>query len=62
MCHTGRPYAVKFAYCMHSACTQSDCVGVSIIIYFYVFNLTVCFLETMHGRDHVADHTGVYRP
>ncbi len=27
---------------MPSACIRSECVGVSIIIYFYVFNLTTC--------------------
>ncbi len=31
---------------MWFACMQSACVGVSIIIYFYVFNLTTCCFKT----------------
>ncbi len=42
--------------------TRSDCVGMSIINYFYVFNLPACGLETMCGRDCVADHTSVCKP
>ncbi len=39
-----------------SACARSNCVGASIIIYFYVFNLTACGLETVCSPDHMADH------
>ncbi len=44
MRHTDRPYIVRFT-CVHSACTQSNCICVNIIIYFYVFKLTACRLE-----------------
>ncbi len=54
MCHTGRP--------LRSACVRSNHVGVSIIIYFYVFNLIACGLKTVYGHDHEADHASVYRP
>ncbi len=33
--------------CILPACSRSDCVGVNIIIYFFVFNLTTCSLKTM---------------
>ncbi len=35
----------QLADCPQSACTWSNHIGVRIIIYFYVFSLTVCGLE-----------------
>ncbi len=45
-----------------TACVGSDRVGANIIIYFYVFNLTMRGLETVCSRDCVADHVSAYRP
>ncbi len=47
---------------VRSARVWSDHVGVRIIIYFHVFNLTACGLETARSCDHGADHASVYRP
>ncbi len=41
--------------CLCSAYARSDRVGVGIIIYFYVFNLTACGLKTTRSHDCVAD-------
>ncbi len=41
---------------------RSDRVGISIIIYFYGFNLTECGPEIVLSRDYMADHATVYRP
>ncbi len=43
-----------------SACTLSDHVGASIIIYFYMFNLMTYGLEATCSHARVAGHASVY--